>query len=122
MAGTVERFSQVGLVERVYAADVTTADGMIAAPSFVDTPIVAHMFPAAGDDVQRLELQSGGSTYEVHVPERDRLRAVRKGSQERGTVIVWFGRLFEVRALGEWIGDPDGSGGYQQAWAQEVLR
>ena len=41
---------------------------------------------------------------------RDRLRAVRQGSQARGTVIVWNGRTYEVQALGEWIGGAAGAG------------
>lgn len=122
MAETVRNLSQEGLFERIYAPSVVTADGLISAPGYTDVELVAHMFPAPGDAVARLELQSGGSTYEIHVPERDRIRAARKGSQARGTVIVWAGRTYEVMALGEWIGDADGSGGYQQAWAQEVIR
>ena len=122
MAGTVKRFSQTGLLERTYGPTSTTSDGMLAAGAPVDVPIVAHLFPARGNDVQRLELQSGGATYEIHVPERDRLRSVQKGSPARGTVIIWQARTFEVVALGEWIGSSNGAGGYQQAWVQEVKR
>jgi len=122
LASTVERFSMAGLVERTYGPDSTTAEGMIAAGAVVDTPLVAHIFPAPGDTVARLELQGGGAVVEVHVPERGRVRAVRKGSQDRGTVIVWLGRTYEVQQLGEWYSGADGSTGYQQAWAQEVVR
>ena len=54
---------------RDYAATSTTTDGMLAAAATVDTPSLGHYFPAPGDAIERLDLQSPGSVYEVHVPE-----------------------------------------------------
>lgn len=119
LVSTVERFS-MAMALRDYAPDSTTPDGMIAAGATVDTPIVGHYFPAKGDDVERLELQSPGSVYECHIPAAPVLIA-RKGSQQRGSVLVFDGRTFEVVELGQWFHGV-GTTGYRQCFAQEVLR
>ena len=121
MVSTVRSFSS-GLIFRQYSPDSVTPDGMIAAGATTGTQGVGHYFPARGDDVARLELQSAGSTYEVHLPDAEGL-VVRKGSQQRGTLLVFdAGRTFEIVALGQWFHGNGSQGGYQQCWAQEVVR
>lgn len=122
MSATVQRFSMGGVSLRTYAPSSTTADGMIASGGFVDAPITAHVFPALGEDIARLELQSPSNVVEIHDPVLGRLSAVTKGSQARASVVVWNSKTYEVKALGEWWGGPLGTKGYQQAWAQEVVR
>ncbi len=120
LRSTVESFS-MPMVIRDYAASSTTADGQLAAGATSDLATAGHFFPAKGDDIQRLELQSPGSTFEVHIPYAVAL-ITRKGDQQRGSLLVFNGgRTFEIVGIGEWF-DGDGSGGYQQCWAQEVKR
>jgi hypothetical protein len=121
LSGVVDSFS-MPIVVRDYAADSVTAEGLIAAGAAVDVASVGHYFPAKGDDIARLELQSGGGAYEVHVPQRHTLTAVVQGSQQRASVVIFEGRTFEVAALGRWFSGPNGAAGYQQAWVQEVTR
>lgn len=121
MSGTVQRFAMAGVALRTYSPDTTLPGGLIAAGATVDEPIAVHVFPAKGQDIARLELQSVGAVLEVHDPIRGRLRAVTK-SQDRASVIIWQSKTYEVKALGEWWGGSDGSKGYQQAWVQEVTR
>lgn len=106
---------------RDYAASATTADGMKAAGATADIETLGHFFPAKGDDIARLELQSPGSTYEVHIP-FSAVLIVRKGSSQRGSLLVFDGgRTFEVVGLGQWFHGV-GTTGYRQCWAQEVKR
>ena len=97
------------------------SSGATAAGSVTDTPTIGHMFPAKGDVVARLELQSPGAVQELHTPFQE-LRAAVKGSTLRGSVAIFRGREYEVQALGQWFSGSDGLAGYQQAWVQEVKR
>jgi hypothetical protein len=120
LTSTVESFS-MPMVIRDYGATTTTADGMLAAGATSDTSSIGHYFPAPGDAIERLELQSPGSVFEVHVP-RDAVLVARKGDQQRGSLLVFAGgRTFEVVGIGEWF-HGTGAGGYRQCWAQEVVR
>ncbi len=120
LRSTVASFS-VPIVVRDYLPSTTTVEGLIASNGYTDTPTTGHPFPAAASDIQRLELQSPGAVIECHTPAED-LRVAVKGSTERGSVIVWQSREYEVRALGEWWAGPAGTDTYQQVWAQEVRR
>ena len=116
----VESFS-MPMVIRDYAASPTTADGMFAAGATVDTPAVGHYFPAKGDKIDRLELQEPGAVFEVHIP-RAPVLIPRKGTQQRGSLLIFDGgRTFEVVEVGQWF-HGDGSNGYRQCLAQEVAR
>ena len=121
MSGTVERFSFPIVIRDYDGPGTVTGEGYIAAGSVTDTPTIGHMFPAKGDVVARLELQSPGAVQELHTPFQE-LRAAVKGSTLRGSVVVFRAREYEVRELGLWHSNSDGLAGYQQAWVQEVKR
>ena len=120
LSDVVESFS-FPIVIRDYAPSSTVAGGLIAAGATVDTPTTGHAFPAKGGDIERLRSQSPGSVLELHTASKD-LRIAVKGSQARGSVLVFQSKTYEVRGLGEWFAGSDGQSGYQQAWVQEVTR
>ena len=103
-----------------YGATTTTAEGELAGDPLASRPTVGHYFPANGDDIERLNLQSPGAKIEVHTPFPD-LVIAQQGSDQRGSLLLIQGKTYEVMALGRWW-EQAGAEGYQQAWAQEVTR
>ena len=116
----VESFS-MPMAIRNYGPTTTTADGLFSGNPDPDTPAVGHYFPAKGDKIDRLELQEPGAVFEVHIP-RAPVLIPRKGTQQRGSLLIFDGgRTFEVVEVGQWF-HGDGSSGYRQCLAQEVAR
>lgn len=120
MGSTVARFSfPISVVD--YAADTVTGENMIAAGAEILTQTFGHKFPLAGEEIDRLELQSPGAVFALHTPAPDLVVAV-KGSKQRGSVLRFDGRDYEVKALKPWEGGPAGAAVWHEAIVQEVVR
>ena len=121
MASTVARFSSTGIGLVDYGASVDNGEGLLAGDPQPPTPIVGHYFPAPGETITRLELESSANVLEVHTPEPS-LTAQTKGSSQRGSVLVIDSKTYAVVSLAPWFDGPAGDVSWQVAICQEVVR
>jgi hypothetical protein len=121
LSGVVENFS-FPVTRRRYSTPVTSR-GLTRSPGNTDTTIMAHVYDASADVLERAFAgQEGVRAVEVHTTADVRTVGTEQSPLVRGDVIVFRAKEFEVVEVAEWNTGAAGARSYLRALAREVTR